>query len=143
MASKTDKKIRKIITSQFGELAIEQKHVFKFSDGIFGFEDLNEYILIGEEETLPFRWLISIDKPEIGFPLLSPWYIDLEYEPGNDVDLDKQVVFVIITLENEDGDMAANLKAPIVLVVTDQTGKQVILPSDKYSVSYIFPKAKQ
>jgi flagellar assembly factor FliW len=142
MTSKTEKKLRKIATSQFGELTIEARHIFKFNDGIFGFEDLNEYILIGEESTLPFRWLISIERPEIGFPLLSPWYIDLEYDAGKDYDLDQHVIFVIITLENEDGDMTANLKAPIVLNVLEQTGKQVILPSDKYSVSYIFPKAK-
>ena len=128
---------RKILTQQFGELTIEDKHIFNFPNGLLGFEDLHEFVLISEEETVPFKWLLSVDKPEIGFPLLSPWHIEIGYDPGNNFDLNKQVIMVVVTLENEEGSMTANLKAPVVLDVEKQSGEQLILPSDKYSPTHL------
>ncbi len=134
------KEKRIIRTLQFGELEIEPQHIFYFDEGILGFEDLHEFVLIADEETLPFKWLISIEKPEIGFPLLSPWHLDLTYDPGPDFDLEKQVLMVIITLEDENKQMTANMKAPIVFDVENQKGWQTILMTDKYSTNFLIPK---
>lgn len=134
--------IRKIKTPHFGEIEFEPKHVFHFKNGMLGFDNLHDYVLISEEETAPFKWLINIEEPEIGFPLISPWFIDLGYNPGKSYDIDTQVIFVVVTLEDELGNMTANLKAPVVLDISEQTGEQVILPTDKYSPSYIIPKSK-
>jgi flagellar assembly factor FliW len=133
--------IRKISTTQFGELVIESKHIFMFTNGLLGFEELREFVLISEEETVPFKWLICLEKPEIGFPLLSPWHIDLTYDPGSDFDLEKEVLMVVITLKDR-GMMTANMKAPIVLDVHNQSGKQVILPTDRYFTDYVIPIQK-
>ena len=82
--------ISKIInTTQFGEIEVDEEHIFIFDEGVLGFEDLREFVLIAEEETIPFKWLISVESPEIGFPLLSPWHIDLTYNPTNDFDIEK------------------------------------------------------
>ena len=137
MDNKNKNESRLVNTIQFGELMIESQHIFSFEEGVLGFEDLHEFVLISEEETVPFKWLISIEKPEIGFPLLSPWHIDLTYEPGNQFNLDTSVLMVVITLEDEKGLMTANMKAPIVLDADSRVGKQVILSSDKYSPSHI------
>lgn len=136
-------KKRVIKTNYFGELEIDDEYIFKFKDGMLGFEDLHDYVLISEESTAPFKWLISVDEPEIGFPLLSPWHIDVYYDPGIKYDLEKQVLFVVITLEDENGEMSANMKAPVIFNIEDQTGKQIILPSDKYSTNYVIAKKRQ
>ncbi|MGB9771120.1 MAG: flagellar assembly protein FliW [Candidatus Kapaibacteriota bacterium] len=134
-------KEKKIIkTLQFGVLEIEPQHIFYFENGILGFEDLHEFVLIADEETLPFKWLISVENPEIGFPLLSPWHLDLMYDPGDEFDLEKLVLMVIVTLEDENKQMTANMKAPIVFDVENQRGWQTILPSDKYSTNFVIPK---
>ncbi|MFN3782156.1 MAG: flagellar assembly protein FliW, partial [Candidatus Kapaibacteriota bacterium] len=62
MNEKQLKEKRVIKTLQFGELEIEPQHIFYFENGILGFEDLHEFVLIADEETLPFKWLISIEK---------------------------------------------------------------------------------
>lgn len=136
-------KKRVIKTNYFGELEIDDEYIFKFKDGMLGFEDLHDYVLISEESTAPFKWLISVDEPEIGFPLLSPWHIDVYYDPGIKYDLEKQVLFVVITLEDENGDMSANMKAPVIFNIEKQTGEQIILPSDKYSTNYVIAKKQQ
>jgi len=144
MGLEKTKEKRIIKTLQFGVLEIEPHHIFYFENGILGFEDLHEFVLIADEDTLPFKWLISIEKPEIGFPLLSPWHLDLMYDPGPEFDLEKQVLMVIVTLEDENKQMTANMKAPIVFDVENQKGWQTILMNDKYSTNFVIPKkAKQ
>lgn len=131
--------LRKVVTDQFGVLEVDEKYIFNFPNGLFGFENLREFVMIRQEETAPFRWLISLEEPSIGFPLLSPWHVDLSYKPSNDIDLDAEVIMVVITLEDESGMMTANMKAPVVFNVGEKTGRQVILPSDKYSTNFVIP----
>lgn len=140
MSKNISDEIRRIKTLQFGELAVEPQHIFRFPGGILGFENLREFVLISEEESAPFKWLISMDEPEIGFPLLSPWYIDITYNPGRSFDPEKQVVFVVVTLEDEKGLMTANMKAPLMLNVEEQSGEQIILPKDKYSPNFVISR---
>lgn len=132
--------IRKIVTLHFGELEVEPKHIFNFQEGILGFENLKEFVLISEEKSEPFKWLISLEKPDIGFPLISPWILDINYNPGKRYISDKKVIFTIVTLEDENGYMSANFKAPVILDVETTEGSQVILPSDKYPTNYLISK---
>jgi len=142
MSEQQDVTTLTIKTLQFGEITVEPQHVFYFDNGLLGFEDLRRFVLIHEEETAPFKSLISLEEPKIGFPLLSPWHLDIEYDPGNNYDLEKLVFFNIITLEDELGRMTANMKAPIILDVFEQSGQQVILPKDKYLPDYEIPLKK-
>lgn len=140
---KPESKLYKINTTQFGEIEFEEKYIFNFNDGILGFEELKKFLLISDEETEPFKWLISIENPEIGFPLLNPWLIDLEYSLDKHYDIQKEAVLVVITLGGNQGLITANLKAPIILNIPEQTGRQIILPSEKYSTTHIIqPKKK-
>lgn len=131
---------KKINSLQFGVIEVEAQNIFRFKDGLLGFEDLRDFVLVNAEDTAPFKWLISVETPEIGFPLISPWLIDLSYAPGPNIDLSKEVPMVVVTLGDELGRMTANLKAPIILDVDLQTGSQIILPSDKYSTNYVLSK---
>jgi flagellar assembly factor FliW len=143
MGNDTKQLTRKINSLQFGEIQVEQEHIFTFNNGLLGFEELREFVLISEEDTIPFKWLISLEEPEVGFPLLSPWHIDLTFEPEKDFDFEKHVIYVVITLEDEKGLMTANMKAPILFDVVAQTGEQVILPKDKYSPNYVITQRKK
>lgn len=143
METTENNKIRKINTPHFGEILIEDKHIFYLKDGMLGFEKLKNFVLISEEETAPFKWFISIDDPEIGFPFISPWFLDLEYKPIRDFDIDKQVIFVVITLQDRDGNMSANMKAPVILNVEDQSGEQIIIPSDKYLTNFVIKSSEK
>ncbi len=131
---------RKIVTLHFGKITVGQDFIYYFPDGILGFEHLREFVLISEEDTVPFKWLISIEEPHIGFPLLSPWLLDIEYSPGRDYNEQNLVLFVIVTLEDENHQMTANMKAPLILNSYTQDGRQVILTSDKYSTNLVIGK---
>lgn len=142
MEETKESKNRFISTFQFGKIEVSDKHIFHFDEGILGFEHLRDFVLISEEQTNPFKWLISMEESTIGFPLLSPWHIDLEYNPKIDINFDNEVVMVVVTLENEKGSMTANMKAPLIFDVQKQKGKQIILPSDKFSPGYVIVSKK-
>ncbi len=127
---------------QFGELDIAKENIFTFSEGILGFEDLKQYVLINDDNTAPFKWLLSIDNPDIGFPIISPWLIDFEYIPGKDYDYSKIIPMVIVTIGGGANNMTANLKAPILLNIDELSGVQIIIPNDKYSTNELINKIK-
>ncbi len=123
--------VRIVKTGQFGDLRVEPHHIFRFADGLLGFEDLHEYVLIADETSAPLRWLISIEQPEIGFPVISPAFVDPQYSAGKDyVDQDRFETLVIVTLAKSG--MTVNMKAPVILDCNDLSGKQIILSSDRY-----------
>ena len=138
--SEKETNTRVIKTLHFGDIEAEPNHIYHFQNGMLGFDDLHDYILISEESTEPFKWLISVDSPQIGFPLLSPWHLDIGYEPDWRFNMHDQAMFVVITLEDENGNMSANMKAPVILNIETNHGEQVILPSDKYTTNFIIPK---
>jgi flagellar assembly factor FliW len=130
---KQEVSILKIKTLHFGEIEVESDKIFKFPDGLLGFENYNRFVLINHEETEPLRWLISLDDPNIGFPLINPWIVDIKYNPGKSINLEKEAAFVVITLGNKDRVMTANMKAPLVLEIETREGRQIVMSSDKYS----------
>ncbi len=127
---------RVIDTHQFGEVTVSQRHIFEFSDGLFGFENLHEFVLISVEESKPLKWLLSVEEPTIGFPVISPLLLDVQYNPGRKHMREGNVLFVIVNLRGSSGGMTANMKAPIILNPIDQSGQQVILTSERYSPEF-------
>lgn len=132
-----------IQTREFGEITVDSDYIFTFPNGLLGFENLREFVLISVEDTAPFKWLISIEQPEIGFILLSPWLADEFYNPGKSIDTSKNAVFVIIKLEKSKGEMSANMKAPLILDAEFNIGEQIILPSDKFTTNFILKTANE
>ncbi len=111
--------IKNITSSNFGELEIQPETIFFFENGILGFDELKNFVLVTEEETEPFKWLLSVDEPEIVFPILSPWHIIENYNPGKNFNIDSQIFFSIVTLDDGQGNITVNLKAPILLNTTE------------------------
>lgn len=128
---------RVIRTYQFGEIVVEPSHIFTFPEGLFGFETFREFVLISEEGTEPLKWLLSIEDPSIGFPVLNPLILDLGYRIPDSLMGEETAVFVIVTLASRNGGMSANMKAPVLLDGQTQKGKQVILSTERYSPEYI------
>lgn len=126
-----------IDTHQFGKITINKENIFVLPNGLLGFEELKQFILISDEETEPFKWLISVEDPNIGFPIISPFYIDFDYNIGKDIDLEHNALFVVVTLQDENKNISANLKAPIILNLQNMTGEQFLIPFEKYSTTHI------
>ncbi len=124
---------QKIQSQQFGELEVSKINIFNFPDGVHGFESEKRFILINDEKIAPFKWLISMDNPNIGFPIVSPWLVNLEFEIDESVQLEERIPMVVVNTMTEGGKMTANLKAPIFLDVNSLTGTQEIIENSKWT----------
>jgi flagellar assembly factor FliW len=124
----------KLITNQFGEIEYTQEHVIKFTSGIFGFEQLKNYLFIKIDGEL-FYWLNSIESPEIAFPLIGVRIIDDKYHNEKDHE-----PFGIVTMNQDVLKTTVNLKAPVYINQTTRTGFQKILDTEKYPIKYFLFK---
>ncbi len=136
-----------INNSQFGELNIREDKVINFPQGIFGFENLKRYAILVFEEYDPFQFLISIDDPEISFPIISPLLVNEKYEPkiikddvsllGDFVDEDL-IMYAVITIKGDSKRPTANLKGPIIINQNNKIAQQIIIESDEFSMEQYF-----
>ena len=87
--------------------------------------------------------IVSKEDSNVGFISISPFDIKKDYE----IDLDDQfikeldiknekdvLVLCLITLGKSLKDSTANLKAPIIINIKNNRGKQLILQDDKYKI---------
>lgn len=131
----------KLMTTRFGELDIDDAEVLKFNQGIPGFEEMRQFIIVEAEEYLPFSHLQSLENGELAFILVDPFELFEEYE----FDLSEQVkeelrikseediaIRTIVTVREGLNSATTNLVAPIVINMNSFLGKQIILTKTNY-----------
>ncbi len=128
----------KLNTRLFGELEFDEAIVYHFPNGLPGFEELRRFVVITDKDTDPLRWLLSVEEPNIGFPILEIGRVapELTKEMSSD-ELKSSSIFIVVTLSRDPEPMTVNLKAPVILNNAERTGKQIVINSDKYSTKHI------
>ncbi|MEK7852425.1 MAG: flagellar assembly protein FliW, partial [Planctomycetota bacterium] len=53
---------------KLGEVLVKKENIITFKDGLLGFEDLREFVILDIEEWRPFEWLVSVENPDVTFP---------------------------------------------------------------------------
>lgn len=138
-------------TAYFGELEYEQENVIKFKEGILGFENKSEYVLIlNTDPELPFHYLQSVEDSELMFIATSPHYFVSDYDfeiPDSVVEFlgienpEDVMIYTLTVIPEETEKTSINLKAPLVINLKNKHAKQVVL-DEKYRLKhYIFDKA--
>ena len=61
-----------IKTSRFGLVELKSDDVLTFSEGILGFQDLRQFVLLDDPNDDIFAWLQSCELPSVAFPVLEP-----------------------------------------------------------------------
>jgi flagellar assembly factor FliW len=132
---------------QLGTVTIDSGKIAYFPEGLIGFEELTQFAIIDLEEFEPFQWLMSMDDPEIIFPIISPILVIDDYTPvitradaynlGEFADEDL-LLYAIVTIRPEIGRVTANLKGPIIINQKLKLAQQIILSDDRYSMNHEF-----
>jgi len=120
----------KLKTEQFGEIDYAEENVIRLNKGLFGFEHLEEFLLIQTDNTL-FYWLNAIDEPTVAFPLVGINVLDDSYPQ-----IEGSEPFGVVTLDKDPLLITVNMKAPLYIDQDKKIGKQKILDREKYSVNY-------
>ncbi len=143
--------MRKVSTSRFGEIEVDEKKIVHFQNGIPAFEDEREFIILPYEEDSPYYFMQSVNSPDLAFLLTIPFLFFPEYSFEVDdatmkeleiTNHDNVFYYAMITIPNGSiRYMTANLLAPIVLNSDNMRAKQVVLEKSNYTTKHrLFPE---
>jgi len=127
----------KLFNHQFGELEIEEKHLLNFPDGLIGFEQNRQFIIVDDENSEPFRWLVSAEDSDLSFPLIDPSLIVGGYGAKLEGSADV-TMFVVAALSERPEDSTVNLRSPIIIENKTGTGRQIVIEDEGLSMQYRF-----
>ncbi len=126
---------KRIVTSRVGTVAVDPTSVLIFPHGLIGFERLREFVLVDFKPGTPFRYLQSMERPEVGFLVADPFAFLKEYrihvgraeERILKVRSVREVaVLVLVTVpKGRPEESTLNLLGPICLNVRERIGLQV------------------
>lgn len=133
-----------IQTRHFGEITVDESKRIVFKDGIPGFEDLKDFILI-EEVDNAFSYLQSLQDGQVAFAIISPYVLKENYDPhigevyfeklggGESVEFS---LYVIATVGASTGQTTVNLQAPLLIHTDRRVGVQAIVADDEYTTRH-------
>jgi len=134
----------KIPSVTFGEVEIDPKDIYSFSDGIPGLKGINQWYIIDRAELAPFKWLQSCQSPYLSLMMLDPVFIEPNYnlnlarEYANalgvenfDEDIKQLIVQALIVVPKDPKEMTANLLAPLVFNPKTRKGMQVVVEGNR------------
>ena len=129
-----------IESREFGVLTYEETDVYRFPDGLPGFEEHREFLLVQRETVAPFCFLQSLSSDGLRFICLAAGIVDPSFraevgaEEASELGIaegryglgaeDVQVL-AILTIP-EAGPATANLFAPVLLAAGTRRGRQCI-----------------
>ena len=135
----------KIETGKFGTVDFEETDIIRFDQGIIGFPELFNFIILTPESDTPFKWMQSLDNLDITFVIINPQLIDRNYKikiNRNNIkslkaeSIDNIELYSIITIPENPKDMTVNLLGPIILNKENRTAKQIVLEKTSYSTKH-------
>ncbi|MBM4054186.1 MAG: flagellar assembly protein FliW [Planctomycetes bacterium] len=139
------KQKEKLKTEKLGELSYNKEDVIRFEDGIVGYEELKQFVLINFPDCRPFEWLVSVDNPIVAFPVINPMPLFTDYNPLKAIkdvsalgvkDKKKIETFCIVNVGEDTSNVTINLKGPILVNMENNKGKQFVLTEDFYTLHY-------
>ncbi|RDZ14136.1 flagellar assembly protein FliW [Priestia megaterium] len=135
----------KISTSYHGDIEIDNQQTLTFNQGIPGFLEETEFVILPLPEAEAFQVLQSIQTKELAFIITDPFQFFLDYdfqlEPHEIEKLQLQqaedaAVYVLLTMSDSVEKITANLQAPVIINTKQQLAKQVILMNTAYETKH-------
>ena len=136
----------KINTVRFGEIEVVDERIFEFVLPIIGFNDLKKFVIVDINNESFFKWLQSVEDPELAFPIVSVFSMNVDYTldiPDNVVEtleiknVENVLVMNIASIpQNNPQGTTLNLLAPLIFNLDTQKAGQVILSGSGYDISF-------
>ena len=111
-------------TRLFGTIEWNESSLIRFPEGLLGFENCQRFLLIDDETILPFRWLQSVDQPELAFAVIEPRLFLPDYKVPSRVtqaagiDCDSghgMLTLTIAVLSRDPRRITVNLAGPLII----------------------------
>jgi flagellar assembly factor FliW len=137
----------KKIQSRFGEIEYDPDNLIHFAEGLIGFEELRDFVVMPNQKKGPLFWIQSVEDPEVAFVLTDPtnFFVDYKVVPDRREraklglgDEDDCFVLSVVTVP-PDRKVTLNLMAPILFAPANNRAVQVVLEKSSYSTRHPLP----
>ena len=122
---------------------VSKDSIIHFEEGLIGFSECKDFVLMENDELAPFHMLESTEKPEIGFVVLDPTTVMKDYygvvparewEALGITDSADLLAFVICIIGATPRECSGNFQAPLIINYKKMIGRQIILTDSSLSV---------
>lgn len=141
----------KCTSTRFGIFEVSEDSILKFPSGLLGFPEQRQYVILDHDTEAPFKWLQSLDEPDVAFVIIDPalfhsnYHIELSREALAEVqgeDREEMTTAVILTIPSDDpARITANLRGPLLMNPRTKLCKQLVLSEDFPTRHALFPVA--
>ena len=133
-----------IQNTRFGNVNFDDSSVINFPNGIIGFPNETQFVLLERDGGGTIAFLQSLNTPALALPVMDANSFGNEYPNPNPADLAKSagigggdvVTLVVVAAHEDDPCLSANLLAPIVVDANTKNAAQVVLDPRRYSAWY-------
>lgn len=117
--------------------------VIHFDEGLIGFPEFKDFVLMENESLAPFRQLRSLDAPHVGFLVLEAGAVvgnfleTVSSREWESLAMDGQtrpLAFVIVVIGSSPESSTGNFQAPLLVNYEKMVGKQIILTDSGFSM---------
>lgn len=139
-----------IETKYLGAVDVKEQDIWTFEQGIPGFPEETRFVILPLPENEIYFILQSIEKPELGFVIVNPFFFFKDYSFDIDdasveqLGLEQEadtLVYTILTIQDPFEKTTANLQAPLILNTKNKKAKQLILSDSQYKTKhFILPQ---
>lgn len=138
-----------VASRRFGSFEVPLERVITLAGGLVGFPAARRHALLDHREGSPFKWLLCIDEPELGFAVADP----RDFVPGWEAPLARAAAvlgcaasdvaaFVLVTIPPEPTEIHLNLLAPVVVDLRSRRGCQLVLDDPALDPAHRVPLAR-
>ncbi len=132
-------------TERFGPIEVPEEKLLRMQKPILGFEEIETFFLVEQDEFHPFMWLQSVERPDLAFIVVNPvtffpdYRIEVHAKEVGDLcitDVAGVETYVIVTVPENPRDISVNLQGPIVINTENNNAKQLVLVNSEYQVNH-------
>ena len=141
--------MRSIDTRNFGTVQVDESEVIRFEEGIPGFEDVKEFVVLGNESDAMFFWLQSVDESDVSMIVADPFRLHPEYAVDIEdpditalgiTDPGQLLTLCVVVIPQDIRQMRANLSAPIFINIQTNKGKQIVQDNPDLPLRFFLAK---
>ena len=133
------------LNQRLENLTIDKDSILYFDEGILGFENVKQYVLLQEEDVPFLMTLQAVESEHPSFVVVDPFAVVEEYAPRlsqsdmhffNGAASEDLRFLVMVVMPSQVQDAVVNLKSPLVIDVRNNHCRQVILEDNAYPIRH-------
>jgi flagellar assembly factor FliW len=134
-----------VSTMRFGVVSFSDQGVISFERPMPGFEKARRFILIEHDKEGVFKWLQSVEDPNLAFLVTNPNLFKPDYSaPIGRAQMDcigakdelEVTTLVMVCVSHSTGQVTINLKGPLVLNQRTMKAMQLIVDRDEFQTHF-------